>query len=69
MARHWTAEERAKQSAAIRQWQPWENSTGPRTETGKAKTARNAYKGGTRALMRELSVLLKQQKRDLDLIG
>lgn len=34
-ARHWTAEQVAKQAAKIRQWQPWARSTGARTpETG-----------------------------------
>lgn len=56
-----------KQSAAIRQWQPWNNATGPRTKAGKLIAARNAYKGGSRALLREISAMLKQQKRDLDL--
>jgi hypothetical protein len=46
MGRHWTAEQRAKQAEAIRRWQPWESSTGPRTETGKAAAARNAQKHG-----------------------
>ena len=68
MARHWTASERAKQSAAIIKWKPWKSSTGPKTLEGKAKAAGNAYKGATRAAMKELRVLLKQQKRDLDLI-
>src|ERR1017187_1007026 len=31
MANGWTLERRLRQSAAIRQWRPWERSTGPRT--------------------------------------
>ena len=69
MANGWTSERRAKQSAAIRQWRPWERSTGPRTEAGKARVAQNAYKGGHResfrALMRELNALLGDQAEGL----
>lgn len=44
-AKHgWTAERRARQSAAIRQWSPWTKSTGPRTPAGKARAAQNAAK-------------------------
>ncbi|MFC3673555.1 hypothetical protein [Novosphingobium pokkalii] len=42
----WTPERRAKQAEAIRRWQPWAQSTGPRTEEGKARSSRNANKGG-----------------------
>jgi hypothetical protein len=41
----WTPERRAKQAEAIRRWQPWAKSTGPRTEEGKARSSRNADKG------------------------
>jgi len=41
----WTPERRAKQAEAIRRWQPWANSTGPRTTEGKARSSRNADKG------------------------
>ena len=44
-----TPEHRARQSAAIRQWRPWEHSTGPKSEEGKARVSRNAYKGRTQA--------------------
>jgi hypothetical protein len=61
-ARHWTPEQRAQQSAKIKQWQPWTKSTGAKTQEGKAKSSRNAFKGGTRALLREMSKLLREQK-------
>jgi hypothetical protein len=65
MANGWTLERRAKQSAAIRQWRPWERSTGPRTSEGKARVARNAWRGGHRAefrqLMRQVGELLSEQ--------
>ena len=53
----WTPERRARQSAAIQQWRPWEHSTGPKSDDGKARVSRNPYKGGTRAMLRELARL------------
>jgi len=49
MARGWTPERRAKMRAAIHRWRPWEKSTGPKTEVGKAKVAGNAFKHGHRS--------------------
>ena len=40
----WTTERRQRQSQLIKQWQPWEHSTGSRTAEGKAKVSRNACK-------------------------
>ncbi len=51
-ARQWTDTQRAAQSAAIHTWQPWQHSTGATTVTGKASISRNAYRGGTRPLIR-----------------
>lgn len=42
----WSPARRAAQAAAIRRWQPWAKSTGPRTAHGKAKSAQNATKHG-----------------------
>jgi hypothetical protein len=56
----WTAERRARQSAMIRKWRPWERSTGPRTPAGKARSARNAYRGGHRPRLRELIRAMNQ---------
>lgn len=41
----WTPERRARQSELIRQSKPWEKSSGPRTDAGKAISSRNAYAG------------------------
>lgn len=49
MANGWTPERRARQAALIRTWRPWERSTGPKTEAGKAMVAKNAYKHGGRS--------------------
>lgn len=61
MATTWTPERRAKQAEAIKRWKPWEQSTGPTSAEGKAKVARNGYKGGWRDRMREMSRLLREQ--------
>lgn len=37
----WTPEARVKQSQRIREWHPWEKSTGPVTQEGKAVSSRN----------------------------
>jgi hypothetical protein len=51
-ARKWTAAQKAQQSLAIQNWQPWQHSTGATTATGRATISRNAYRGGTRPLIR-----------------
>lgn len=61
----WTAERRARQAEAIRRWQPWLKSTGPRTAAGKAKASRNADKGGKRAIMRAELARLRMLLRAL----
>ncbi len=72
MARRWTSEQRAAQAEAIKRWKPWEKSTGPATETGKATASQNAVKHGmrgkewldyrksTNALLRKMRDLLDQ---------
>ncbi len=40
----WTEERKARQSALIRAWKPWERSTGPRTEEGKHASSKNRQK-------------------------
>ena len=59
MANGWTPERQLKHSDAIRLWQPWERSTGPKTTEGKAKVARNPWKDGERSALRRLSSLLR----------
>jgi hypothetical protein len=45
----WSAERRAKQADLMRRNQPWSKSTGPKTKTGKARSAANAKKHGFRS--------------------
>ena len=59
MANGWTPERRARQSALIRNWKPWERSTGPKSAEGKVAVSQNAYKGGTRPMLRLLAGLLR----------
>ena len=61
MANGWTTERRKRQSLAILQWRPWEKATGPKSEEGKAKSARRGYKGGEREALRELRRILRAQ--------
>ncbi len=67
--RHWTPEERFKQAALIRNWQPWEHSTGAKTPEGKARSSQNAYKHGLSKLQKEFRELLKQHKQLLEEIS
>jgi hypothetical protein len=48
----WTAERRAKASAAIHRWKPWEKATGPKTTDGKARSRMNGFKGNPRETRR-----------------
>ncbi len=43
-----------RQAELIRSWKPWEQATGPRTDAGKARVSRNAWRGGGWAALREL---------------
>jgi hypothetical protein len=46
MANGWTPERKAKQSALIRNWKPWEKSTGAKTKEGKKISSQNAITHG-----------------------
>ena len=53
-----------RQSELIRQWQPWRKSTGPSTTEGKRRSARNAFKGGTRATLHALAQALRECRQN-----
>lgn len=61
MAKGWTSERRARQAVQVKSWRPWESSTGPKTELGKAIVARNAWKGGHRTSLRTMARTLAEQ--------
>ena len=62
MSYYRTPEHRRLRAALIREWKPWEKSTGPKSAEGKAKVAQNAYRGATRQLLRELRRALREQE-------
>ncbi len=62
MANGWTPERRERMARQIHSWKPWERSTGPRTAEGKARVARNAWKGGVRPAARRLAKTLNDER-------
>jgi len=50
----------------IQQWQPWKESTGPKTAKGKFVVSRNAFKGGEGKLLCELARTIRELKKQLD---
>ena len=63
--RQWTKQEQQRQAELIKQWQPWQHSTGARTIEGKAIASRNAFKGAIRQQMKALRQLLRNQRSAL----
>ena len=63
MVNGWTLERRQRQAELIRNWRPWAKSTGPRSLEGKELVSRNAWKGGHRAELRELSKMVNEHVR------
>ena len=66
----WSQARRQRQREAIQRWKPWEQSTGPRSEAGKARAAQNGRTHGlfdarSRDLMRSLHELLREQRQAL----
>ena len=60
--RHRTPAERQRQAQLIKQWQPWQHSTGARTIEGKAVASGNAFKGGFRQALKTLRQMLRNQQ-------
>ncbi len=63
MNNHCSPQQRVKNAQTIRQVRPWESSTGPRTEAGKARTRFNGVKHGKRSsecegMLKALAALL-----------
>ena len=59
----WSPERRKKQSQAIRQWKPWNQSTGAKSLEGKAVVSRNAWKGGHGTIIRRITKQLNEAMR------
>lgn len=55
-----TPEHRKRQAELIRKWKPREKSTGPKSRLGKSVATRNAWKGGVRPMIRQLSKALRE---------
>ena len=64
MANGWTPKRRARQAELIRNWKPWEGSTGPKSGKGKGRVSRNAYRGGIRPMLRELAKAMREQRAE-----
>lgn len=63
-ARRWTSAQRVTQGTAIRKWEPWRFSTGPRTWAGKANASQNSLKHGCNSRrVRELRAMERRAKR------
>lgn len=60
-----TPEHKAMRATLIRRWRPWDGSTGPKSQYGKVRSAMRGFKGGERAMMRELARSLKQHEKQL----
>ena len=63
MVNGWSLERRARQAELIRQWMPWKQSTGPKSVEGKERVSANAWTGGHRAQLRELSKMVNEEVR------
>ena len=59
-----TDERRERQAALIQCWQPWQRSTGPRTDAGKTRASRNAFNNSPRQQLREIARFCAEMKRD-----
>jgi hypothetical protein len=70
----WTVERRARQSARARETQPWRHATGPRSETGKARSSMNGLKHGYRSRahifeMRQARYVLRLAARNIAIVN
>ena len=63
-ARTWTPEQRKQQAGAIKPWKPWTQSTGQKSEAGKAVVSRNGYKGARWREVREMVKNMNQVMRE-----
>ena len=66
---YWTEERRQEQRERIQASKAWLKSTGPITANGKAKSSRNAFKGGVvsniNKLVKQVNAMVKEQREAL----
>lgn len=69
MPRSWTDEQKKEQARKISAWKPWSRSTGPRSDSGKARSAKNralsleAARAKVEALRREQAIAVSELER------
>lgn len=63
MSKGWTEERRRAQAERCRANKPWEQSTGPKTATGKARVSMNAYKYGGDTQLKALVLEILRHNR------
>jgi hypothetical protein len=66
MSYYRTPEHRKLRAELIKRWRPWEKSTGPKSDEGKARSAQRGFKGGERALLAALRRILREQENLLN---
>lgn len=63
--RNWTESQKKEQAQKIHDWQPWKNSTGPRSLNGKATSSRNAFKNSLLERCKKLHRSVIELKRNI----
>ncbi len=67
MTKKWSQRSRNHQKENIMHHQPWNNSTGPKSDSGKAKSSQNANQG--KAPLREIQKMITRvHKERLELL-
>lgn len=70
---YWTEERRQEQRERIQASKAWLKSTGPITANGKAKSSRNAFKGGIASnineLVKQANAMFREQREALKRIS
>ena len=61
----WTPERRKRQAEKIRNWMPWNHSTGPKTAAGKEACKMNAQKHGAYSARTKLIRRLLKEQADM----
>ncbi len=56
MKNGWSVERRQRQAEMIQRWQPWTQSTGPKTEQGKEISSMNALTHGSNSMSKKIEI-------------